>query len=49
MIFPWLPNVLMDDLDIIELYTILLSVVGLISASVIYQSEKFERKIKHKV
>jgi uncharacterized membrane protein YpjA len=49
MIYPWLPSVLKDDLTLIEVYTVFLSVCGLLTASVIYKLRKKEFNIKHKV
>ena len=40
LIYPWLPNVLEDDLSVIEIFTAFLSFIGLISAYLIYLLRK---------
>lgn len=37
MIYPWLPRILEDDLSVIEIFTVFLSLFGLLTASVIYK------------
>lgn len=40
MIYPWLPNILEDDLSIIEVFTVFLSLCGLLIAYVLYKLRK---------
>jgi uncharacterized membrane protein YpjA len=40
LIYPWLPQILEDDLTLIEVYTVFLSVCGLFTASVMYKLRK---------
>jgi uncharacterized membrane protein YpjA len=40
MIYPWLPNILEDDLFAIEVFTVFLSLCGLLTANVIYKLRK---------
>lgn len=40
MIYPWLPNSLEDDLTLIEVFTVFLSLLGLLTANVIYKLRK---------
>jgi len=37
MIYPWLPDILEDDLSIIEMFTMFLSLLGLLTAAIIYK------------
>lgn len=39
-IYPWLPDVLMDNLSVIECFTISLSIISLVISLLVYRSNK---------